>query len=107
MSDCKGCNGFNAGLGDYCPACLTAARQIERRAEIDILNEVHKQAMSHTIDPHMSHNKAVVPHCRLCAKPRIQWSHSYCRAHEAQRRAKQRLTIRGGMGCPPPPRIEV
>ena len=25
MSICKGCKGFNAGLGEYCPACLATA----------------------------------------------------------------------------------
>ena len=51
MSDCKGCNGFNAGLGDYCPACLTAARQIERKADKEMLRFTGLDRVKVTLEP--------------------------------------------------------
>ncbi len=93
MSVCKGCNGFNTGIGDYCVACLTAAYQIERKAE----SVTHKTDVTQPT-PDVTHNKPVTRvtsgdviqcntpgMCKLCTDNKAPWSHSYCRACEALR----------------------
>jgi len=79
--NCKGCRGINNSLtGDYCLACISEALK-------PIVIVPQKQALSHTNRVNVPH---YVPHCKLCPTPRAKWSHSYCKQHEAERKAKQR-----------------
>ena len=102
MSDCKGCNGFNAGLGDYCPACLTAARQIERKAEGVTLVVSHTKGVTSKV----SHTAGDSPTrtCSRCHNDRAIWSKSYCKGCHAKRVKAWRHTAQVD---PPTPRIEV
>ena len=93
MSKCKSCKGFNAGIGDYCPKCIQEASHVNQRIADNVphikVDVTHKPDVTNSV----THILVDVTRRCKCGRPRVKWSHSYCRDWEAKRIKAWRHTI--------------
>lgn len=100
MSICKGCRGFNTGIGDYCPKCIQEANTVTHtkpNVTQPTPNVTHKPPIKSVTSKNVTQCNTHGRACKVCGDDRAPWSHSYCKACEAKRVKRWRT------GTPHPP----